>query len=562
MKVLKGEFKSFGSYRELSFDFSDQGLTLVYGATGAGKSTLPDMAAWGLFGVTAKDGSADDVKSWLTPDEPTTAVLEVELNDSATITVFRQRGRKNDLYWFEYDQPNDKIRGKDLTDTQRLLEQRLGVNKDLYLTSAYFHEFSSAGLFFSAKAKDRRELFEKIANTELADKLGQRCGEDRKANRSHMEGLDARIHGIQGSISQSKRSLRDARTRNRDYDEASKENIKKWEVKSASFEKTKKEKIEALKLKSSRWEEESNKKIETLVLKFDSIKTQEDSHFDVLIENFKKSPPCSECRQPKKLKELDETLRAKEENYKLKDKRDYIASQLEDIALRINPNSAALMNAEDEQNNYAERINEEKKKENPFVAQVAKLEAELLKDEQELEKINKEIKELESHISDLESLYDMSLALRGELLSRAVEEVQCAVNRYLEKYFDSEIRVGFSIDEADGLDVQLHKSGHECNYKQLSKGQRGLLKLCFSLAIMKAAANKAGVHFDSLFLDEALDGLDSELKIKAFYMLEELATEHGSIFVIDHAPEFQNMFSKRFHVTMDADTSELEEENE
>ncbi len=94
------------------------------------------------------------------------------------------------------------------------------------------------------------------------------------------------------------------------------------------------------------------------------------------------------------------------------------------------------------------------------------------------------------------------------------------------------------------------------------KGQRQMLKLSFVLSVMAAASNKAGVHFDNLFFDEALDGLDTDMKVKAYGLLEELATRHGSVLVIDHAPEFQALFDRRYHVTLDGDHSHIEVGNE
>jgi DNA repair exonuclease SbcCD ATPase subunit len=64
MRILSCQAQNFGSYKELNLDLADIGLSLVYGRTGSGKSTLPDVVAWTLFGTTAKDGAADDVRSW------------------------------------------------------------------------------------------------------------------------------------------------------------------------------------------------------------------------------------------------------------------------------------------------------------------------------------------------------------------------------------------------------------------------------------------------------------------------------------------------------------------
>jgi ABC-type multidrug transport system ATPase subunit len=77
---------------------------------------------------------------------------------------------------------------------------------------------------------------------------------------------------------------------------------------------------------------------------------------------------------------------------------------------------------------------------------------------------------------------------------------------------------------------------------------------------MKAAANNVGLQFTSLFFDEALDGLDTDLKLKAFNLFESLAQTHETIFVIDHSPELQNLFHKKYYVILENDNSKLLED--
>ncbi len=155
----------------------------------------------------------------------------------------------------------------------------------------------------------------------------------------------------------------------------------------------------------------------------------------------------------------------------------------------------------------------------------------------------------------------MCPTLRAELLKMAINAIQEETNNYLERYFDSELRIHFTLD-GDSLDVGVQKSGNSCSYKQLSKGQRQLLKLTFALSVMAASANQSGVKFENLFFDEALDGLDEKLKLKAFTLFEALEPSFTSIFLIDHAPAFQNMFTKKFAVGIEGDKSYIKEAHE
>jgi ABC-type lipoprotein export system ATPase subunit len=95
---------NFGSYKHLEFDFNSNGLTLISGPTGSGKSTLCDIVPWILFGRTSKGGAVDEVRSW-DAEEATTGTLMLH-----GISITRSR-KPNDL-------TIDGRRGKDLNDTQ------------------------------------------------------------------------------------------------------------------------------------------------------------------------------------------------------------------------------------------------------------------------------------------------------------------------------------------------------------------------------------------------------------------------------------------------------------
>jgi DNA repair exonuclease SbcCD ATPase subunit len=162
------------------------------------------------------------------------------------------------------------------------------------------------------------------------------------------------------------------------------------------------------------------------------------------------------------------------------------------------------------------------------------------------------------HLLDL--LSDLVSRLRTELVRKSVKLIETETNRYLETYFDAEIRVKFDMRDGDNLDVEIKKNGFDATFKQLSKGQRQMLKLSFAPAIMEATANKVGAHMSTLMFDEALEGLDPVLKLKAFNLFAELSLRHETVFVIDHDKAFQSLFDNKIHVTMINDVSTVTEE--
>lgn len=500
MKLLAAQVENFGSYKELIFEFSDLGLVLIHGATGSGKSTLQDIVPWILYGVTAKAGNADEIRSW-TAAAPTFGVLHIDLRGEA-LTIKRVRGTpsQNDLHWLEGDHL-DPIRGKDITETQKLLEQRLGISADLYIAGAYYNEFSPAGSFFLAKAKDRRELLEKITDLSLPIKIAERTTNAKRDTKKALTETVARHNKAGGRLEAALRSERQTARDAERWDEDQTAVIKEFQE------------------KSERFEEEKAIKINILVEKRDKF-----------LQSTHRSPTCPTCGG---------------------------AYGEDTIRPTLNPYDSQIEATQSFQNTYAEQIERERKKPNSFLMSLVRVRSELAQALKVEAHEHDLMADLQHRYNSLEQLQDLSAKLRGALLVRSIAQIEGLTNSLLSKYFDAELRVAFTTDGGDNLEVQISKNGYDCVYKQLSKGQRGLLKLCFAVSIMKAAANEAGMHFDTLFFDESLDGLDSDLKTKAFSLFSELSISHSNVLVIDHSGELQTLFSNKFQVTLNDDISEV-----
>lgn len=547
MKLLSCSVDNFGSYDYFEIDFNNCGLTLLHGKTGSGKSTIPDVPCWILYGKTAKDGAVDDVRSWTIDNESTKGTISVELTNGETINVTRIRGKANDndLFWFESGEAESTpCRGKDVTETQKLLEKRIGISFETYIAGSYYHEFTPVGLFFSASAKQRRQVFEGLASMVTATALAEKSSLGKKGLKASIQYLQSEHDKLEGTIKHIA------------------ENIKIFEEKAKTFEKDKKEKIEILENKDQEWLKRHSQYLDEMLNELDNLNKEivlKDHYDGQLIElqdrihNIKQQK-CPACNGPKASKDLDlfkERLRAAEDlkrnNLQKLSEFTVLFETVKKEQATQSPFLGQLQQIESEQNQYDDMAEKA----------VGDIQGAILKQE----KVEIELDTARHKHTSLDTLYELSYELRGALLAKVVKEIESSTNNTLETYFDAELRVAFSIEGADNLDVGITKNGHYCNYKQLSKGQRQMLKLAFVTSVMAASANQAGVHFSTLFFDESLDGLDVNLKIKAFALFEKLSVNHESIFLIDHAPEFQQLFANKYHVTMEGDYSQVEHES-
>lgn len=603
MKFLNGTFKNFGSYETLDFTFNDLGLTLISGSTGAGKSTVMDAIAWTLYGQTSKDGAVDEVLKWGSTT-PTKGCLDVELA-TESITIYRSRkGTINDIYFKDLT-TNEIFRGKDINETQKLIEARIGVSADLFFTSCYFSQFSKADSFFIAKAKDRREVLDKITDLSLPIKIADRISSKRKEVRKSIDEKESERDTFKGKLSILKQSHRTTVTNVDNWDASQVKRIKDAEEKSRSFEQDKQDKLREVQEKIDstsdkiipekklqelqQANQQELERLERIQAKHAYLKEDIDSITDKIndieksILNFQ-SGICPTCgREQEGNKDnfyydqlLIEHHSLKEQLAGLVDKEESFIKRLEalsslqrekDLYLQDERDNASLIKEVDNlyskyslinfsQNVYKELYLQYKNEQNPYVKDLYDLENTITETIGTEYAVKLELQDLVFQVSNLDQLYKLSTDLRGRLLINAVLSLEYETNAYLERHFDSEIKVSFSLD-SDKIEVSLQKDGYDCSFRQLSGGQRTMLKLCFGVSLMELSADTAGVKFETLFMDEALNGLDDELKIKAFGLLEYLSTKHSSVLVIDHSEAFKSMFSNHFQVKLEGNSSTI-----
>lgn len=536
MRPIHARVLNFGSYKELDFNFESQGLALIHGPTGAGKSTIQDILPWILYGITAKGGTVDEIRSWVYPEEPTLGILHLETS-SGIIVVSRIRGKssQNDLYWTEEASKTELHRGKDIKETQQLLEVRIGVTTDQYIMAAYYNEFSITGNFFTSKPKTRRELFENIADLSFASILSEKTMVSKKATKTQLTQQEKRYEQLCGKRATILNLIQHLCVEVVAYEQNREFVMNNLEVESNSFEYSKLEQLTKARDLYDLFENARKGNLHNLYLEKQTLTDSLAEHSDV----------CDKCNQKNT------------EYSKLSRQIDNLSTLIEKTANDRNPHLREMEKITDIQNTFPDRLETEKNRKNPYKDLIVLQQQDLDDVEKDVNLLNQEMKYTTDVLYQLSQVYDLSALLRSHLLVRSIKYIEDLTNRYLETYFDGEIRVKFTPSDSDKLDVELTKNGHSCSYTQLSKGQRCMLKLCFSVAVMLASANRLGIHMSLLSFDEALDGLDENMKLKALGLFTELSLTHESILVVEHSESLKSSFDNQYHIDLRGDLSYL-----
>ncbi len=534
MKVISCRIENFASYELLEFNFDDTGLILINGPTGSGKSTLCDVIPWALFGKTAKGGTVDEILSW--PGDKVTYVnIIIEINGQRTL-IKRTRGPKakdNDLFYMSgFDMPH--IRGKDINDTQKRVNELLGITADLYLSGAYFHEFNQTAQFFTTTAKNRRAICEQLVDLSLPKSLQEKLAIVVKADNAELATINNKLVPLETKLEIYEGQIRDE-TRS-----------------SALWAGVQNQRIIIEKKDKKHFLLQKAKDLDNIDSQILAIKTIPDSYYITEIDKLladmpPETEPCTECGADKHNKERELVVH----------KLHFLEKEQLENSHKIQRLSG-LLKAKEATNSVTWIDKDLSNETNPHEKNKKELQDKLggVKDLLAFYQSNKFV--LEQALADSEQLVEVIQAFRGELVQNTIADLEAKTNLLLSNHFDAEIKVSLMIEDADKLEVIITKDGNTCSYTQLSKGQRQLLKLSFGVSVMKCVSNHHGVNFNQVFFDETLDGMDDTTKTKAIRMLETLALEYDSIYLVEHSETVKALIDNKYSVELVNGQSKIE----
>lgn len=183
---IKG--KNFLSWADLEFDVHSN-VTLIDGynyddetSEGSGKSAIPNLLSWVLFGEFPKDVKIDEVIKFGEKSAGGAAYF-----DDGT-TIIRTR-KPNDLYI----RKDDKIiKGKDAGETQQLIQDYLGVTFKSFCQSSYFAQ-NYDKKFLVSNQEDKGKILSDIQDISIFDKARKKAGDLAKPVEEKLSNLKTQL---------------------------------------------------------------------------------------------------------------------------------------------------------------------------------------------------------------------------------------------------------------------------------------------------------------------------------------------------------------------------------
>lgn len=169
--VSKIEATNFMSWESLRFDV-DKGITLIDGwneddqtSEGSGKSAILNALSWCIYGKIPKEANIDEVIS----HGAKSCSVVVKLSNGVEIVRTR---KPNDLFMHRLNS-DDKIKfvskKKDARETQKMIEEYIGLSFDAFCQSVYFAQNNEKS-FLKANQEARGKILSEVQDLELFDR--------------------------------------------------------------------------------------------------------------------------------------------------------------------------------------------------------------------------------------------------------------------------------------------------------------------------------------------------------------------------------------------------------
>jgi DNA repair exonuclease SbcCD ATPase subunit len=590
LEIQNVSWRNFMSYGEetSSLDLSELGQVLITGeiedetqdglkkSNGSGKSTIPNVILWALFGRTMHSANPGDavINHFIGKD----CWVKITLKNGDSIT--RTRGLKghNELLYTKNGEENTLSTNKNL---QQLLNKDLQLDWELFTSSAFFTQYSKSWLEMAdnnrKKALERilrvdRFTFYATAAKSSAEKVDAKLSkinikiESAKARiakattqierntqlRDNFEGSKTdRIRSIQASVDVNQQKadvikipdldkitqIWEVYTRINDKIEAMKNDQNDILRKTKLVEST----INDLKSKAASWKNKKGKQCLSCMQDIDESHIQQ--HIEPLItqqateEATLNGLLAEKSKLTQNISATESKLAERKPKVTLREAKSIIDEKNQLLKL-INRDLEHITKIENEQNPYTSSLDD---LENSIIEdQTIIIDSTQEKEQQEL---------LYRHYTYLSKAYSERNKIKSYVFKEHIPFINQRLNHYLDM-LNLDIKV--NLTENLGLDSNMW------GYDFQSGGERKRTDVAFMLAAFDFHEAMYGRQCNVLVLDEVDgrmddDGIDGLIDI----IKQELSRKAETILIISHRNQMHDVFDKEIKVTKSNNYSKI-----
>ena len=182
MKLKSLKLENFRQHEDSFIEFTD-GITIINGTNGAGKSTILEAITWSIYGTDAARGNKDSIKF---NKAKARAKVRVELIFCLDDEVFRIERflDKAELYLGDNQSPIVTTQ----QEVTKYLTDKLGMTKDEFFNT-YFTGQKELNFLGNQKPLERRKFISKVLNYEKIREIQEQIRTDKNGINNEITGL-------------------------------------------------------------------------------------------------------------------------------------------------------------------------------------------------------------------------------------------------------------------------------------------------------------------------------------------------------------------------------------
>lgn len=540
MKILKVEWRNFSSYgnRLQGLEFpSDSSLFQIIGENGAGKSSISQVIAFGLYGKV-EGKKLGDIPNRINGN----AWVKIQFeNNSRVITV--ERGLEPSIFNLYingvlYDQAGQKNLQDYLTD------DLIGIPYYVFnnTISLSINDFKS---FIKMSPSDKRAIVDKIFGFQILNQMREALKEESKKIKERLDSLKTKMDSTDSSLQRSTKEMEDLIQKIEESTQDEILNLEGMLKKFISLQKIHSEKIEDFKKEEGEFQRIQGDCNRLLIESRGKI-----SEIQRKIELYKKEkcPTCETQLTGDFYDKIREDLEAEEKASRKEHK------QIEENKKNIDKQEAEIRKQRTEIYDKGNKIDQKIKeivrdlkilkgqKTEDQVSSLRKLIEELEKDKEEIEGDSIKTGEKSLWVKTLDDILGekgvKQMAIRTILpsLNSEISDLLSSLHLDYQVFFDEEFK------------ASIYHLGIEIPSQTLSTGEMKKVDFVVLIAIMKLMKLKFS-SINLLFLDELFSSVDPDGVHSILSVLKTNSRELGlNIFVINHAPMPHEIFDWRIDV--------------
>lgn len=166
---------NFLSWKQLEFNI-ESGITLITGynhddgnSEGSGKSAILNALSWAIYGKLPKDANIDDVITTGSKDCCVVVTLE---NGTEIVRARKPNELAIQLPNGDDYSAGDVVQGKDAKETQRMIEDTVGMSFETFCQSVYFAQ-NYPKKFITATEEEKTKILSELQDLTQFDKAGK-----------------------------------------------------------------------------------------------------------------------------------------------------------------------------------------------------------------------------------------------------------------------------------------------------------------------------------------------------------------------------------------------------